>query len=56
MEARRALLDDSLRGVPLVESFEERKRLGAAGRAYVEHVHDIDQVVDKLVDLYESLY
>jgi glycosyltransferase involved in cell wall biosynthesis len=39
----------------LVESFEERKRLGAAGRAYVEHVHDIDQVADKLVELYESL-
>ena len=40
---------------PLVESFEERKRLGAAGRAYVERVHDIDKIADRLIELYESL-
>jgi glycosyltransferase involved in cell wall biosynthesis len=46
-------LVDKLR--PLVESFEERKRLGAAGRAYVERVHDIDEIADRLIELYESL-
>jgi glycosyltransferase involved in cell wall biosynthesis len=40
---------------PLVESFEERKRLGAVGRAYVERVHDIDKIADRLIELYESL-
>jgi glycosyltransferase involved in cell wall biosynthesis len=40
---------------PLVDSFEERKRLGAAGRAYVEHVHDIDKLADRLVEVYASL-
>jgi glycosyltransferase involved in cell wall biosynthesis len=40
---------------PLVESFEERKRLGAAGRAYVERVHDIDKIAGRLIELYESL-
>ncbi|MGH3079240.1 MAG: glycosyltransferase, partial [Gaiellaceae bacterium] len=40
---------------PLVESFEERKRLGAAGRAYVEHVHDIDKLADRLIEVYEGL-
>jgi glycosyltransferase involved in cell wall biosynthesis len=40
---------------PLVESFEERKRLGAAGRAYVERVHDIDKIADRLIRLYERL-
>jgi len=40
---------------PLVESFEERKRLGAEGRAYVERVHDIDKIADRLIELYESL-
>jgi hypothetical protein len=40
---------------PLVESFEERRRLGEAGRAYVEHVHDIDKLADRLIDVYESL-
>ena len=40
---------------PLVESFEERRRLGEAGRAYVEHVHDIDKLADRLIEVYESL-
>lgn len=46
-------LVDALR--PLVDSFEERKRRGAASRAYVERVHDIDKVADRLIELYESL-
>jgi glycosyltransferase involved in cell wall biosynthesis len=40
---------------PLVESFEERKRLGAAGRAYVEEVHDVERMTDRLLDLYARL-
>lgn len=40
---------------PLVESFDERRRLGEAGRAYVEHVHDIEKLADRLIEVYESL-
>jgi glycosyltransferase involved in cell wall biosynthesis len=40
---------------PLVESFEERKRLGRAGRAYVEQVHDIERIAGQLIELYEGL-
>jgi glycosyltransferase involved in cell wall biosynthesis len=40
---------------PLVESFELRKRLGADGRAYVERVHDLDNVADRLIDIYRSI-
>ncbi|MBD0329324.1 MAG: glycosyltransferase family 4 protein [Thermoleophilia bacterium] len=40
---------------PLVESFEERKRLGEAGRTYVERVHDIDEIADRFVEIYDSL-
>jgi Glycosyl transferases group 1 len=40
---------------PLVESFDERRRLGEAGRAYVEHVHDIDKIAARLVGVYEGL-
>jgi glycosyltransferase involved in cell wall biosynthesis len=46
-------LADKLR--PLVESFEERKRLGQAGRAYVERVHDIDVITGRLIELYRGL-
>ena len=46
-------LVDALR--PLVERPALRRELGAAGRAYVEQVHDIDRVADRLVDLYGSL-
>jgi glycosyltransferase involved in cell wall biosynthesis len=46
-------LVDALRR--LVESFEERRRLGDAGRAYVERVHDIDKVADRLIEIYKSL-
>ena len=44
---------DALR--PLVERPQLRRELGAAGRAYVERVHDIDRVADRLLDLYRSL-
>ena len=46
-------LADALR--PLVESPEERRRVGAASRAYVERVHDADAVAARLVDLYAGL-
>ena len=46
-------LADALR--PLVESPEERGRVGAASRAYVEHVHDADKLADRLLDLYAQL-
>jgi glycosyltransferase involved in cell wall biosynthesis len=40
---------------PLVERPALRRELGAAGRAYVEQVHDIDHVADRLLDVYRSL-
>jgi glycosyltransferase involved in cell wall biosynthesis len=40
---------------PLVEDAGRRVELGAAGRAYVEQVHDIDRVADRLLDIYRSL-
>ena len=35
---------------PLVDSFAERKRLGEAGRAYVEEVHDVERMTDRLLE------
>ncbi|HST16955.1 MAG TPA: glycosyltransferase family 4 protein [Gaiellaceae bacterium] len=46
-------LVDALR--PLVEQPALRREIGAASRAYVERVHDIDRVADRLLDLYGSL-
>ena len=40
---------------PLVESADERRRVGAASRAYVEAVHDVDRVTDRLLALYAAL-
>ena len=40
---------------PLVEDVPLRRGLGAQGRAYVERVHDIDRVADRLLDIYRSL-
>jgi glycosyltransferase involved in cell wall biosynthesis len=34
---------------------EERRRVGAAGRAYVERVHDLEAIADRLLDLYAQL-
>jgi glycosyltransferase involved in cell wall biosynthesis len=40
---------------PLVESPALRREIGAASRAYVEQVHDIDRIADRLLDLYARL-
>jgi glycosyltransferase involved in cell wall biosynthesis len=40
---------------PLVEDAEHRRRIGAASRAYVEQVHDIDRIADRLLDIYGRL-
>ena len=53
VRATKETLVDALR--PLVESPEERRRVGAASRAYVERVHDADAVAARLVDLYAEL-
>jgi glycosyltransferase involved in cell wall biosynthesis len=39
----------------LVDAPEERRRVGAASRAYVERVHDLSSVGDRLLDLYAGL-
>ena len=46
-------LVDALR--PLVADPALRREVGAASRAYVEAVHDIDLVADRLLDVYRSL-
>ena len=46
-------LVDALR--PLVGDPALRREIGAASRAYVEAVHDIDRVADRLLDVYRSL-
>ena len=51
--ATKETLADDLR--PLVESAEERRRIGAASRAYVERVHDIDRVADRLLEVYARI-
>jgi glycosyltransferase involved in cell wall biosynthesis len=53
VSATKETLAERLR--PLVESTEERRRLGAEGRAYVERVHDADCVADRLLDIYARL-
>jgi glycosyltransferase involved in cell wall biosynthesis len=40
---------------PLVESFELRKRIGEESRAYVERVHGLDPLTDRLLAIYERL-
>ena len=40
---------------PLVEDAEYRRRTGAASRDYVERVHDVDRVADRLLDIYARL-
>ncbi len=40
---------------PLVESAAERRRVGAASRAYVERLHDVDRIADQLIGLYERI-
>jgi glycosyltransferase involved in cell wall biosynthesis len=40
---------------PLVESADERRRVGRASRAYVEEVHDLERMTDRLLALYAEL-
>ena len=51
--ATKETLADALR--PLVEQPSLRREVGAASRAYVERVHDIDRIADRLVELYATL-
>ena len=40
---------------PLVDDAAERRRRGAASRAYVELVHDQERITDRLLDVYARL-
>ena len=40
---------------PLVADAAERRRVGAASRAYVERVHDVERIADRLLDVYARL-
>ena len=40
---------------PLVSDAARRRELGAASRAYVERVHDLERVTDRLLELYARL-
>jgi len=51
--ATKDTLTEALR--PLVENPGLRRELGAAGRAYVEQVHDIDKIADRLLAIYAAL-
>jgi glycosyltransferase involved in cell wall biosynthesis len=51
--ATKDTLVDALR--PLVESPTLRREIGAASRTYVEQVHDIDRVADRLIAIYAGL-
>jgi glycosyltransferase involved in cell wall biosynthesis len=53
VRATKENLADRLRW--LVDSPEERRRIGAASRAYVERVHDHDRIGDPLLDHYPRL-
>ncbi len=46
-------LRDRLR--PLVLDATERRMVGAASRAYVEHVHDQERITDRLLEVYARL-
>ena len=46
-------LADAIR--PLIDDPALRREIGAASRNYVEQVHDIDRVADRLIDVYRSL-
>jgi glycosyltransferase involved in cell wall biosynthesis len=51
--ATKDTLAETLR--PLVEQPALRREIGARSRRYVEQVHDIDRVADRLLDVYRSL-
>jgi glycosyltransferase involved in cell wall biosynthesis len=52
-----AVTKESLRDrlAELVADPELRRRLGAEGRAYVERVHDIERIADRLLEVYARL-
>ena len=39
----------------LVADAAERRRIGAASRAYVDRVHDVERIADRLLDVYARL-
>ena len=51
--ATKETLVDDLR--PLVESPALRREIGSASRVYVERVHDIDKIADRLLEVYARL-
>jgi glycosyltransferase involved in cell wall biosynthesis len=53
VSATKETLADRLR--PLVESADERRRIGLASRAYAEEVHDLERMTDRLLALYAGL-
>jgi glycosyltransferase involved in cell wall biosynthesis len=53
VSATKETLADQLR--PLVESADERRRIGLASRAYAEEVHDLERMTDRLLALYAGL-
>ena len=53
VSATKETLVEQLR--PLVESPELRRRIGAESRAYVEQVHDVERMTDRLLDIYARL-
>jgi glycosyltransferase involved in cell wall biosynthesis len=53
VSARADTLREALR--PLVADAARRREVGAASRAYVERVHDVERVADRLLDLYARL-
>jgi glycosyltransferase involved in cell wall biosynthesis len=53
VSATKETLRERLRG--LVASAEERRRIGAASRAYVERVHDVERATDRLLAVYARL-
>src|SRR5207245_4929262 len=53
VNATKETLANALR--PLVESPEERRRVGRASRVYVEEAHDLERMTDRLLALYADL-
>lgn len=46
-------LEQNLR--PLIASAELRHSLGNAGHRYVEQVHDVDQIAEQLIQIYQRI-
>jgi glycosyltransferase involved in cell wall biosynthesis len=53
VNATKESLTEALR--PLVQSVEERQRVGRASRAYAEEVHGLERMTDRLLALYAGL-